>query len=140
MKQTHTIRSVDTELIYAVLKLSFYYYLIQGYKNVLWQHSRMFTEASGSFASMQLRPRYYCWSLPWVSERGVWPHWILKFSAKKGCFLGFEGEKSKFTTFGSPWMKFGKTLSTPPLEKILPTPMVTAQFISELSIKLITVF
>jgi len=28
MKQTHTIRSVDTELIYAVLKLSFYYYLI----------------------------------------------------------------------------------------------------------------
>jgi len=49
-----------------------------------------------------------------VSERGVWPHWILKFSAKKGCFLGFEGEKSKFTTFGSPWMKFGKTLSTPP--------------------------
>jgi len=30
---------------------------------------------------------------------------ILKFSAKKGCFLNFEGEKSNLTTFDPPWKK-----------------------------------
>jgi len=54
---------------------------------------------------------------------GAWPPWILKFSAKKGCFLSFEWEKSNFTTFGSPLKNLGKIHEWPPLEKILPTPM-----------------
>jgi len=44
--------------------------------------------------------------------------WILKISAKKGCFLSFEWEKTNFTTFSPP----RKIL---PLEKILPAPMHT---------------
>ena len=28
--------------------------------------------------------------------------WILKFPAKKGCFIRFEWEKTNFTTFGTP--------------------------------------
>jgi len=31
---------------------------------------------------------------------GPRPPWILKISAKKGCFLGVEKEKTNFTTFG----------------------------------------
>jgi len=50
----------------------------------------------------------------WASERGALPPWILKISAKKGCFLNFEWEKTNFTTFG-PW------------KKILPTPMPARQ-------------
>jgi len=33
------------------------------------------------------------------------PPWILKFSAKKGCFISFEWEKTNFTTFGPTWKK-----------------------------------
>jgi len=49
-----------------------------------------------------------------------WPLWILKFSAKRGCFLSFEWEKSYFTTFG-PLENFRKNPLVPPLEIILPT-------------------
>jgi len=64
--------------------------------------------------------------------RGSWPSlWILKFPAKKGCFLSFEWEKSKksiFTTFGPPYKNLGKTLVAPPFQKILPTPMFQKLF------------
>jgi len=33
---------------------------------------------------------------------GTRPPWILKISAKKGCFLSFEWEKTNFTAFGPP--------------------------------------
>jgi len=40
----------------------------------------------------------------WASEGGAGRSlalpWILKFSAKKGCFPSFEWDKSNFTTFG----------------------------------------
>jgi len=39
---------------------------------------------------------------------GQGPPWILKFSAKKVCFLNFEEDKSNFTTFGPFWKNFGK--------------------------------
>jgi len=39
---------------------------------------------------------------------------------KKGCFLGFQWEKTNFTTFAPPFEKFPSDL---PLEKNLPTPM-----------------
>ena len=48
----------------------------------------------------------------------------LKNFRKKGCFLSVEWEKTNFTIFGPPWKKFGKNPCAPPLEKILPTPMV----------------
>jgi len=35
-------------------------------------------------------------------ERGPWTPWILKISAKNGCFLSFEWEKSNFITFDPP--------------------------------------
>jgi len=38
------------------------------------------------------------------------PPWILKFAAKKGCFLSFKWEKSVFTTFAPP----GKILEKSP--------------------------
>jgi len=41
---------------------------------------------------------------------GALPPRILKFSAKKGCFLRLEWEKSNFTTFGPPWKSLGKIL------------------------------
>ena len=50
--------------------------------------------------------------------------WILKISAKNGCFLSFEWEKSNFTTFGPPYKKFWKTPSSPLPGKIFPTPLV----------------
>ena len=56
-----------------------------------------------------------------VAEGGFGPHWILKFSAKKGCFLGLSGKKI------SPLLvlleKFKKNPLVAPLEKILPTPI-----------------
>jgi len=36
-------------------------------------------------------------------RKGGKASWILKFSAKKGCFFSFELEKTNFTTFGPPW-------------------------------------
>jgi len=49
---------------------------------------------------------------------GAWPPWILKISAKKGCFLNFEWEKKNFTTFVLPLKKFWKNpLVAPPWEK-----------------------
>ena len=60
---------------------------------------------------------------PWASEKGAGgpkPPWILKSFAKKGCFLGFQWEKTNFTTFAPPFEKFPSDL---PLEKNLPTPM-----------------
>jgi len=48
-----------------------------------------------------------------------------EISIKKGCFLSFEWEKSNFTTFGSPMEKFRKNPLVPPLEKILPTLMLS---------------
>jgi len=62
----------------------------------------------------------------WASEggrEGAWPPWILKFSATKGIFFGFEWEKTNITTFGPPGKILEKSPSAPPLEKILPTPM-----------------
>jgi len=53
---------------------------------------------------------------------GACPHWILKISAKKGCFLSFEGEIPNFTTFGP---RLEKSPGGSPLEKILPTTMPT---------------
>jgi len=35
-------------------------------------------------------------------EERVYPPWILKISAKKGCLLSFKWEKTNFTTFGPP--------------------------------------
>jgi len=43
-----------------------------------------------------------------VGRGALTPPWILKFSAKKGCFLSFEREKSNFTTFGPTWKNSGK--------------------------------
>jgi len=40
-------------------------------------------------------------------RRGPWPPWILKFLARKDCFVSFEWEKN-FTTFGPPWKKIWK--------------------------------
>ena len=40
--------------------------------------------------------------------------WILKISAKQGCFLNFEWEKTKFTTFGPPGKILEKSPSAPP--------------------------
>ena len=42
-----------------------------------------------------------------VGKGGRRPPWILKFSAKNGCFLS-SVEKTNFTTFGSPLKKFCK--------------------------------
>jgi len=55
--------------------------------------------------------KIFPWS--WASEgRGKGTPWILKCSAKKGCFFSFEWEKTHFATF-----------AMAPQEKILPTPM-----------------
>jgi len=35
-------------------------------------------------------------------EQGSLSPWILKMLAKIGCFLSFEWDKTKFTTFGTP--------------------------------------
>jgi len=51
--------------------------------------------------------------------------WILKISAKQGCFLNFEWEKTNFTTFG-PLEKFWKNPLVLPLEKILLTPITVS--------------
>jgi len=49
--------------------------------------------------------------------------WILKFSAKKGCFLSFEREKLSFNNFGSP----RKNPRVAPLERFLPTPKIMGE-------------
>ena len=54
--------------------------------------------------------------------------WILKISAKKGCFLSFEWEKLNFTTF-FPLQNFSKNSLVHPLETILPTPMWAMWFL-----------
>ena len=55
----------------------------------------------------------------WASEgeQGGRLPWILKISAKKGCFLSFEREKTNFTNFGSPRKTLEKSSSTSPWEK-----------------------
>jgi len=42
-----------------------------------------------------------------------WHPWILKISAKKGCFLSFEWEKTSFTTFAIPLEKFWRNPLVP---------------------------
>ena len=54
--------------------------------------------------------------------------WILKISAKKGCFLNFQWENPHYTTFGPSLEKFWKNPVVPPLEKILPTLMYANVF------------
>jgi len=50
---------------------------------------------------------------------------VLEIISKKGCFFNFEGQKPNFNTFVPPLEKIlGKSPTGPPLEKILPTPMV----------------
>jgi len=44
----------------------------------------------------------YCGHWRRKGGKGVKAPWILKISAKKGCFLNFEWEKPNFTTFGLP--------------------------------------
>jgi len=56
--------------------------------------------------------------------RGTLPPRILKSLEKKSCFLSFKWEKTNVTTFGSPLEKLWKNTMVPPLEKILPTPML----------------
>jgi len=46
------------------------------------------------------------------------PLWILKISAKKGCFLCFELEKENFTTFSPSVEKFWKNPRVAPPLKI----------------------
>ena len=55
--------------------------------------------------------------------RGALPPWILRFWARKGCFLSFEQEISNLTTSGPPWKNWVKIPWWPPLGKILPTLM-----------------
>jgi len=43
-----------------------------------------------------------------VGRGGARAPWVLKISAKKGCFLSFEWEKTNFTTFAPPLEKFWK--------------------------------
>jgi len=57
---------------------------------------------------------------------GALAPWILKILAKKGCFLGFEWEKTNFATFGPPLEKFWKNRLVAPPAKILSTPMPAA--------------
>jgi len=62
---------------------------------------------------------------PWTSEGGEQGGLgLLDFEnfSKKGCFHGFEREKTNFTTF-SPLEKFKKNPLVPPLENILSTPI-----------------
>jgi len=57
--------------------------------------------------------------------RGALDPWILKIITKKRLFFQFRGVKNNFTIFGPSWKKFCENpLLPPPLEKILPTPMV----------------
>jgi len=60
-----------------------------------------------------------------VGRREPWPSWILKLLAKKRLFLQFRGVKTNFHHFWPPLENIlGISPSAPPLEKILPTPMV----------------
>jgi len=52
----------------------------------------------------------------------------LKFSPTKGIFFGFEWEKTNITTFGPPGNILEKSPSAPPLQKILPTPVLLYQW------------
>ena len=50
-----------------------------------------------------------------VGRGGLGPPWILKISANRGCFLGFDWEKTNFATFGHLIEKFWKNpLMAPP--------------------------
>jgi len=51
-------------------------------------------------------------------------HWILKFSAKKVVFLVLSGKNQISPLIHLPWKNLGRSPSGPPLEKILPTPML----------------
>jgi len=48
---------------------------------------------------------------------GLDPHWILTFSAKKGCFSSFEWEEINFTTFGPPRNILEKSPTATPWKK-----------------------
>jgi len=43
-----------------------------------------------------------------LRRKGEGPPWILKILAEKDCFLSFEWEKTRFTTFGPRRKFFGK--------------------------------
>ena len=64
--------------------------------------------------------------------RRKWPCSLLDFEhfSKKRLFSWFRVGKTNFTTFAPSWKNFGKIPWWPPLEKILPTPMTRAQFMS----------
>jgi len=47
------------------------------------------------------------------SRGALAPSWILKISAKKGCFLSFEWDKINFTTFSPPRKILEKSPNTP---------------------------
>jgi len=49
---------------------------------------------------------------------GLDPNWILKFIAKKSCFLSFEWEKTNFITFGPPGKILKKSPSSPPRKNL----------------------
>ena len=49
--------------------------------------------------------------------------------SKKGCFFNFEGWKPNFTTLSPPGKNLEKSLTAPPLEKILPTPKVVSLYL-----------
>jgi len=74
--------------------------------------------------------------------RGGLSPWILKFSTKKVVFLVVRGKNQNsplLVPLGKNLEKF-PSASAHALEKILPTLLVNVQFISELLIKLSTVF
>jgi len=54
--------------------------------------------------------------------------WILKISSKKVIFLISSGKK-QITLLLSPLEKFWKNPLVPPLEKILPTPVIQNMFV-----------
>jgi len=55
----------------------------------------------------------------------AFPPWILKISAKRGCFLSFEWEKITYH-FWPPLEKFWKNPLVPPLEKFFRRPWTRA--------------
>jgi len=57
---------------------------------------------------------------------GPRPHLILKFSAKKVVFLVLSG-KNQISPLLAPLEKYRKNTLVPPMEKILPTPMIISQ-------------
>jgi len=66
---------------------------------------------------------------PWASKGGKGPFatpGFWKFQQKRLFSWFWVGKKTNFTTFGLPGKILEKSLVPPPLEKILPTPMVTS--------------